>query len=71
MARPSLVSIIVRCGEAESEAVDTDSSVLLAAVRDHAVRSLAWADSRLDEFSVTTFRWVAPRRCCWSRRAPG
>ena len=61
MARP-LASIIVRCGEAEPEAVDADSSVLLAAVRDHAVRSLAWADSRLDEFSVTTFPLGGPSR---------
>jgi uncharacterized protein (DUF885 family) len=53
--RGQLVDIIVRCGDAESEALDADSSVLLAAVRDHAVRALAWADSRLDEFSVTTF----------------
>jgi|HubBroStandDraft_2_1064218.scaffolds.fasta_scaffold01868_5 uncharacterized protein (DUF885 family) len=60
--RGQLASIIVRCGEAESEAVDTDSSVLLAAVRDHAVRSLAWADSRLDEFSVTTFPLGGPSR---------
>jgi uncharacterized protein (DUF885 family) len=60
--RGKLASIIVRCGEAESEAVDADSSVLLAAVRDHAVRSLAWADSRLDEFSVTTFPLDGPSR---------
>jgi uncharacterized protein (DUF885 family) len=60
--RGQLASIIVRCGEAESEAEDTDSSVLLAAVRDHAVRSLAWADSRLDEFSVTTFPLGGPSR---------
>jgi uncharacterized protein (DUF885 family) len=58
--RDRLVDIIVRCGEAESEAVDADSSVLLAAVRDHAVRALAWADSRLDEFSVTTFPLAGP-----------
>jgi uncharacterized protein (DUF885 family) len=60
--RGKLASIVVRCGEAESEAVDTDSSVLLAAVRDHAIRSLAWADSRLDEFSVTTFPLAGPSR---------
>jgi uncharacterized protein (DUF885 family) len=58
--RGQLVDIIVRSGEAESEAVNTDSSVLLAAVRDHAVRALAWADSRLDEFSVTTFPLAGP-----------
>ena len=58
--RGQLVDIIIRCGECEAEAVDTDSSVLLAAVRDHAVRALAWADSRLDEFSVTTFPLGGP-----------
>jgi uncharacterized protein (DUF885 family) len=58
--RARLVDIIVRCGEAEEKAVDTDGSVLLAAVRDHAVRALAWADSRLDEFSVTTFPMAGP-----------
>ena len=60
--RGLVASIIVRCGDAEPEAVDADSSVLLAAVRDHAVRSLAWADSRLDEFSVTTFPLGGPSR---------
>src|SRR5580704_16194969 len=60
--RGQLASIIVRCGDAESETMDTDSSVLLAAVRDHAIRSLAWADSRLDEFSVTTFPLGGPSR---------
>jgi uncharacterized protein (DUF885 family) len=58
--RGRLVNIIVRCGEAEADAADTDGSVLLAAVRDHAVRALAWADSRLDEFSVTTFPLGGP-----------
>jgi uncharacterized protein (DUF885 family) len=58
--RDRLVDIIIRCGEAESEAADNDSSVLLAAVRDHALRALAWADSRLDEFSVTTFPLSGP-----------
>jgi len=60
--RGRLSDIIVRCGEAESEEGDTDSSVLLAAAGDHAVRSLAWADSRLDEFSVTTFPLGGPSR---------
>jgi uncharacterized protein (DUF885 family) len=58
--RSQLVDIVVRCGESEADAADTDSSVLLAAVRDHAVRALAWADSRLDEFSVTTFPLAGP-----------
>ena len=60
--RGLIASIIVRCGDAEPEAVDADSSVLLAAVRDHAVRSLAWANSRLDEFSVTTLPIGGPSR---------
>jgi len=58
--RGELVDIIVRCGDREADAVGTDSSVLLAAVRDHAIRALAWADSRLDEFSVTTFPLAGP-----------
>lgn len=53
--RRRLIDIIVRCGEAEADAVDSASDVLLAAVRDHAVRALAQADSRVDEFSVATF----------------
>jgi len=53
--RARLVRIIVRCSEREEDAADLDGSLLLAAVRDKATRSLAAADSRVDEFNVTTF----------------
>ena len=52
--RDRLVEVLVRCEGLEAEAEDLDSRVLLAAVRDHAIRGLAWADSRVQEFSVTT-----------------
>jgi uncharacterized protein (DUF885 family) len=52
--RDRLVDVVVRCQGLEAEAEDLDSRVLLAAVRDHAIRGLAWADSRVQEFSVTT-----------------
>ena len=38
----------------EADAQDLDSRVLLAAVREHAIWGMGWADSRVQEFSVTT-----------------
>jgi uncharacterized protein (DUF885 family) len=52
--RDRLVDVVDRCQGLKTEAEDLDSRVLLAAVRDHAIRGLAWADSRVQEFSVTT-----------------
>jgi uncharacterized protein (DUF885 family) len=52
--RDRLVEVVVRCQGLEAEAEDLESRVLLAAVRDHAIRGLAWADARVQEFSVTT-----------------
>jgi uncharacterized protein (DUF885 family) len=52
--RDRLVSVLVRCEGLVAEAEDLDSRVVLAAVRDHAIRGLAWADARVQEFSVTT-----------------
>jgi hypothetical protein len=51
--RDRLVDVLVRCQGLEAEAEDLDSRVLLAAVQDHAIRGLAWADARVQEFSVT------------------
>lgn len=58
--RDRLADIIVRCGQCEVDAADTDSGVLLEAVRDKAARKLAADDSRVDEFSVTTFPLGGP-----------
>jgi uncharacterized protein (DUF885 family) len=58
--RDRLVDIIVRCGQSEADAADADSRVLLQTVRDKAARELAAADSRVDEFSVTTFPLGGP-----------
>jgi uncharacterized protein (DUF885 family) len=52
--RDRLVNVLVRCEGLEVDAEDLDSRILLAAVRDHAIRGLAWADARVQEFSVTT-----------------
>jgi uncharacterized protein (DUF885 family) len=52
--RDWLVDVLVRCQGLEVEAEDLDSRVLLAAVRDHAIWGLGWADARVQEFSVTT-----------------
>jgi uncharacterized protein (DUF885 family) len=52
--RDELVGVVARCDELESDAVDLDSTLLLGAVRDHAVRALGAADSRVAEFGVTT-----------------
>jgi uncharacterized protein (DUF885 family) len=53
--RDRLVDVIVRCGRLEADAGDAASDVLLQATRDRATRELAAADSRVEEFSVTTF----------------
>lgn len=58
--RSRLVDIIVRSGRCESDPADTDSRVLLAVVRDKAARALAAADSRVEEYSVTTFPLGGP-----------
>jgi uncharacterized protein (DUF885 family) len=52
--RDRLVDVVVRCQGLEADAEDLDSRVLLAAVQDHAIRGLGWADSHVQEFSVTT-----------------
>jgi uncharacterized protein (DUF885 family) len=58
--RARLADIIVRCGQFGAEATDADTGVLLDVVRDKAVRALAAADSRVEEFSVTTFPLAGP-----------
>src|SRR6266852_739587 len=58
--RDRLVDIIVRCGQCEADADDMDSLILLETVRDKASRELAAADSRVDEFTVTTFPLGGP-----------
>jgi uncharacterized protein (DUF885 family) len=60
--RDQLADMIVRCGQCDADAADADSGVLLETVRDHAARELAAADSRVDEFSVTTFPLGGPSR---------
>src|SRR5690242_12679275 len=58
--RGRLVSIIARCAQAEPAPGDTASRVLLDTARDTAARELAAADSRVYEFSVTTFPLGGP-----------
>ena len=58
--RGRLVDIIARCAGCEADPGDTGSRVLLETVRDTAARELAAADSRVDEFSVTTFPLGGP-----------
>jgi uncharacterized protein (DUF885 family) len=58
--RGRLVDIIVRCGQCEADSGDADGRLLLAAVRDKAARELAAADSRVEEFSITTFPLGGP-----------
>lgn len=53
--RGRLVDIIVRGAQCEADPGDAGSRVLLETVRDKAARALAVADSRVEEFSVTTF----------------
>jgi uncharacterized protein (DUF885 family) len=60
--RNQIVDILVRCGEVQADPADAESGVLLSAVRDKALRSLAAADSRVAEFSVTTFPLAGPSR---------
>jgi uncharacterized protein (DUF885 family) len=60
--RGRLVDIIVRCGPREADATEVGDRVLLEAVRDTAARYLAAADSRLEEYSVTTFPLGGPSR---------
>ena len=58
--RGRLVDIIARCADCEADPGDTSSRVLLETVRDTAARELAAADSRVYEFSVTTFPLGGP-----------
>jgi uncharacterized protein (DUF885 family) len=58
--RDQVVGIAVRCDQLEQDASDSQGQLLLAAVRDQAVRELAAADSRVEEFSVTTFPLTGP-----------
>jgi len=58
--RSRLVDIIARCAGCEADHGDIGSRVLLEVVRDTAARELAAADSRVYEFSVTTFPLGGP-----------
>ena len=58
--RGRLVDIIARCAGYEADDGDIGSRVLLETVRDTAARELAAADSRVYEFSVTTFPLGGP-----------
>jgi uncharacterized protein (DUF885 family) len=58
--RGRLVDIIARCAGCEAGDGDMASRVLLETVRDTAARELAAADSRVYEFSVTTFPLGGP-----------
>jgi len=60
--RDQLVDIVVRCGPCEADAADAEGRVLLEIVRDTAARLLAAADSRIEEYSVTTFPLGGPSR---------
>jgi uncharacterized protein (DUF885 family) len=58
--RGRLTDIIARCADCEADRGDTSSRVLLETVRDTAARELAAPDSRVYEFSVTTFPLGGP-----------
>jgi uncharacterized protein (DUF885 family) len=58
--RDQLRDIIARCVQCEVDAADSNSRILLETVRDQAERELAAADSRVEEFSVTTFPLGGP-----------
>jgi uncharacterized protein (DUF885 family) len=58
--RGRLVDIIARCAGLDADAGDIGSRILLETARDTAARELAWADSRVAEFSVTTFPLGGP-----------
>ena len=58
--RDQVVDIAVRCDQQELSNPEAGSQILLEAVRDKAVRELAAADSRVEEFSVTTFPLSGP-----------
>src|SRR5215475_7831285 len=58
--RRRLTGIIARCADCEADPGDTRSRVLLETVRDTAARELSAADSRVYEFSVTTFPLGGP-----------
>jgi uncharacterized protein (DUF885 family) len=58
--RGRLVDIIARCADCEADPGEMSSHVLLETVRDTAARELAAGDSRVYEFSVTTFPLGGP-----------
>ena len=58
--RDRLVDVVARCEQLEADVENLDSRVLLAAVRDDATRGLALADSRVQEFGVTTLPLGGP-----------
>jgi uncharacterized protein (DUF885 family) len=58
--RGRLVDVIARCAGMEADPGDTASRVLLETARDTAARELAVAESRVFEFSVTTFPLGGP-----------
>jgi uncharacterized protein (DUF885 family) len=60
--RNRLVDVIVRSGRCEAGAAAAEDRVLLEATRDTAARYLAAADSRIEEYSVTTFPLGGPSR---------
>ena len=60
--RSRLVDVIVRGGRCEADAVAAEDRVLLEVTRDTAARYLAAADSRVEEYSVTTFPLGGPSR---------
>ncbi len=60
--RDRLVDFLIRCEHLDADIADADSRVLLAAARDSAARWLATADSRVQEFSVTTMPMGGPSK---------
>jgi uncharacterized protein (DUF885 family) len=61
--RDKLVDFLVRSEQLETstdDASDRENRLLLAAVRDNVTRALAMEDSRVREFSVTTFPITGP-----------
>jgi uncharacterized protein (DUF885 family) len=58
--RGRLVDVIARCAGMEADPGETASRVLLETARDTAARELAVAESRVFEFSVTTFPLGGP-----------
>jgi uncharacterized protein (DUF885 family) len=60
--RDRLVDFVIRFNDLEAEPGDADSRLLLAAARDNAARSLALADSRVQDFAVATIPFSGPSK---------